>query len=220
MNKIVCYTCITGGYDSLKDPLVVSKRIDYICFTDNPFLKSKVWQTRSIPKELDYLSNVKKQRIVKICPHRYLKEYDISIWVDGSFQIIDDLMKFIEQYDLEKTSLYTRIHPTRDCIYDEAEACARLSKDIKSNIQRQIDAYKKEGYPKHIGMAETGIILRKHDDKKCVLLDNLWASQLLKYSHRDQLSFNYACWKMHFVYGALSKQFCIQNQFFKFHLHG
>lgn len=94
-------------------------------------------------------------------------------------------MKFIEQYDLEKTSLYTRIHPTRDCIYDEAEVCVRLSKDIKSNIQRQIDAYRKEGYPKHIGMAETGIILRKHDDKKCVLLDNLWASQLLKYSHRD-----------------------------------
>lgn len=85
MNKIVCYTCITGGYDRLKEPLVVSKGIDYICFTDNPFLKSKVWQARPIPKELDYLSNVKKQRIVKICPHRYLKEYDISIWVDGSF---------------------------------------------------------------------------------------------------------------------------------------
>lgn len=220
MNKIVCYTCITGGYDRLKEPLVVSKGIDYICFTDNPFLKSKVWQARPIPKELDYLSNVKKQRIVKICPHRYLKEYDISIWVDGSFQIIGDLMKFIEQYDLEKTSLYTRIHPIRDCIYDEAEACVRLSKDIKSNIQRQIDAYRKEEYPKHIGMAETGIILRKHNDKKCILLDNLWASQLLKYSHRDQLSFNYACWKMHFVYGALNKQFYIQNQFFKIHLHG
>lgn len=85
MNKIVCYTCITGGYDSLKDPLVVSKGIDYICFTDNTFLRSKIWQTRLIPKELNYLSNVKKQRIVKICPHRYLKEYDISIWVDGSF---------------------------------------------------------------------------------------------------------------------------------------
>lgn len=215
MNKIVCYTCITGGYDSLKDPLVVSKGIDYICFTDNHFLKNKVWQTRPIPKELDYLSNVKKQRIVKICPHRYLKEYDISIWVDGSFQIIGDLMKFIEQYDLKKTSLYTRIHPTRDCIYDEAEACIRLNKDIKKNIELQIDAYRKEGYPKHIGMAETGILLRKHNDKKCILLDNLWASQLLKYSHRDQLSFNYACWKIHIISGIMKKEFKVLNTFFK-----
>jgi hypothetical protein len=44
-----------------------------------------------IPKELQYLSDVKKQRVVKICPHRYLKEYDISIWVDGNFSIVGSI---------------------------------------------------------------------------------------------------------------------------------
>ena len=38
-----------------------------------------------MPQELDGLSNVKKQRMVKICPHKWLREYDFSVWVDGSF---------------------------------------------------------------------------------------------------------------------------------------
>ena len=82
--KVAVYTCITGGYDSLKDPLVVNKDVDYICFTDNARLNSNVWKIRSIPEELKMLSNVKKQRIVKICPHRYLPEYDVSVWIDGN----------------------------------------------------------------------------------------------------------------------------------------
>ena len=221
MNKVVCYTCITGGYDSLKDPLVVSKGIDYICFTDNPFLKSKVWQTKPIPKELDYLSNIKKQRIVKICPHRYLKEYDISIWVDGSFQIIGDLMKFIEQYDLKKTSLYTRIHPTRDCIYDEANICVSTKRETKYIADKQTNRYKLEGYPKNAGLAETGIILRQHNDIRCKLMSNIWASEILNGSHRDQLSFNYACWKVKFLPGYLINEFKARdNSIFMFKNHG
>lgn len=69
----------------------MSKDIDYICFTDNIDLLSDIWQIRLIPDELRNLSNVKKQRVIKICPHRYLREYDISIWIDGSMQVQGDL---------------------------------------------------------------------------------------------------------------------------------
>ena len=185
MNKIVCYTCVTGGYDSLKEPSVVPDNIDFICFTDNMQLRSLVWNIKPIPDDLQFLSNIKKQRVVKICPHRYLSEYDISIWVDGNILVKGDLNKFIAQYDLDKVSFYTRVHPKRDCIYDEMEACARAGKDKKEIMQPQIDKYRAEGYPEHIGMAETNIILRKHNEPDCVKLGNLWASELLKHSHRD-----------------------------------
>lgn len=81
--KIVCYTAITGGYDGLKDPFVLSEGVDYVCFSDRP-LESGIWKTRSMPAELDGLDQVKAQRVVKICPHRYLPEYGVSIWVDGN----------------------------------------------------------------------------------------------------------------------------------------
>lgn len=218
--RVVCYTCITGGYDSLRQPKVVSEGIDFVCFTDNQNIKGGVWQLKPIPEELQYLSNVKKQRVLKICPHRYLKEYDVSIWVDGNIEILQDLNNFIKQYDLKKCSLYVRVHPSRRCIYAEAEACLRMHKDTKQNIDPQIEAYREEGYPKNIGMAETNILLRKHNDIKCQMVCNLWASELLKYSHRDQLSFNYACWKMKFIYGSMKNEFkTINNSTFQLHYH-
>ena len=223
MNNVVCYTCITDRYDSLKQPLVVSKDIDYVYFTDNLSLQSNIWQIRPIPDELRNLSNVKKQRVIKICPHRYLREYDISIWIDGSMQVQGDLQKFIQQYDLYKCPLYTRIHPSRHCIYDEAEACMRMNKGSCQEIVEQISKYKKEGYPENAGMVETGILLRKHNDMKCQMFDNMWASELLLHSHRDQLSFNYVCWKMHFIPGCLNSEFSIYGDranTFKLYRHG
>lgn len=221
-NKIVCYTCITGNYDILKQPYVVSKNIDYICFTDNIHMHSGVWKSLPIPDELKYLNNVKKQRIIKICPHRYLKDYDISIWVDGNIQIKDDLNKFIAQYDLNENFLYTRIHPKRNCIYDEADTVIKMHKDCDDIIQKQLDTYKCDGYPKHIGMVETGILLRKHNDNKCQLLCNDWATELLKYSHRDQLSFNYVCWKNKYICGIMKNEFKLNkdcNMYFEWSRH-
>ena len=221
MNSVVCYTCITGGYDQVREPKVISKGVDYICFTDNIKLKSNIWQIRPIPDELKLLSNVKKQRIVKICPHRYLKEYDVSIWIDGNIEVKADLNDFIQQYNLSKCPFYTRIHPCRKCIYAEAQACISMGKDNASIIKKQVDAYKKEGYPKDIGMVETCVILRKHNDIKCQLLCNAWASELLLHSHRDQLSFNYVCWKMHFLPGILKNEFKISaNETFRIYRHG
>lgn len=219
MNKIVCYTCITNGYDTLKDPLIVSKDIDYIVFSDR-FQFSNIWQFRKIPDDLKYLDVVKQQRILKICPHRYLPEYNISIWVDGSFSIKGDLNKFIQNYDLHKTSIYSRIHPCRKCIYDEAKACIELNKDSKEVITRQINRYETEGYPKNIGMVETGILLRRHNDRRCQIIDNAWATELLNESRRDQLSFNYVCWKNKFLPGYLTSEFNVNNEYFELRKHG
>ena len=49
MNKVV-YTCITGAYDTLRQPLATRPDWDYICFTDNSSEKSDgVWQLRPVP---------------------------------------------------------------------------------------------------------------------------------------------------------------------------
>ncbi len=213
MNKICCYTCITGGYDSLKmisgQKSETMQQVDFICFTDNDQLKQLDWQTRPIPRELDGLSNVKKQRVIKICPHKWLSGYDISIWVDGSFQICGDLLEFVQKYDLEKTPLYTRVHPARKCIYKEAEACIALKKDSREVIEKQMARYRAEGYPENAGMFETGVVLRRHGNVKCQLVCNRWASELLVGSCRDQLSFNYACWREHFLPGCLNTEFSL-----------
>lgn len=95
-----------------------------------------------------------------------------------------------------------------------------MKKASSDDINKQIEKYKAEGYPEGIGMVETCVLLRKHNDIKCVLFDNAWATELLEQSHRDQLSFNYICWKQGFLPGYLTNEFGINdNEFFRIRYH-
>ena len=135
-----------------------------------------------------------------------MKEYDVSIWIDGNVKVKGNLLKFISQYDLGTCSFWVRKHPQRDCIYDEGTACIALHKDSKDVIDRQTAKYKSLSYPAHNGLAETNVILRKHSDLACQKLCEMWASEICFHSFRDQLSFNYACYACRFKYGVLSHE--------------
>ena len=73
--------------------------------------------------------------------------------------------------------------------------CVKLKKDTKENIDKQLNVYRKEGFPEHYGLPQTCILLRYHNEESCIKLMETWWEQVKDYSHRDQLSFNYALWK-------------------------
>lgn len=195
-NKRVVYTCITGKYDNLITPLYKQNDVDYVCFTDNLNQNGGIWELREIPSELLALDKIKQQRIIKICPHRYLSEYEDSIWVDGSMDILSDVNTFINTYcnDTNK-QVFMRKHPNRGCIYREANVCISMRKDTKERINTQINRYKQEGFPTNYGLVESNLIYRKHNTEYCKQLMETWANEIKNGSHRDQLSFNYALWK-------------------------
>lgn len=196
-NKIVIYTCITGGYDTFNFPLKKKEpEIDYIVFTDDANFSCDGWEIHRIPEELFGLSKVKQARMVKICSHRYLPEYDVSIWFDAAIRPVKQISLFLKKYDLNKHSIYMYKHWIRDCLYDEMEEVVKSGFDTGNICRPQINRYMKEGFPRHFGLAATGLILRKHNDEKCKLLMNKWASEMLSGSHRDQLSFTYCVWKL------------------------
>lgn len=194
-NKKVIYTCITGGYDNLIEPKIISDDFDYICFTDDENMKSDVWDIKPLPKETDELSQVKKQRYVKINAHKLLSEYEISIWVDGSVTINGDLNGFVSKFLNSDCSIYVPTHPIRDCIYTEANTVVAMKKDTSSNVSPQIERYKKEGFPKNYGLLQSNIMLRKHNNEDCIRFMEQWFEEVKNGSHRDQLSFNYVAWK-------------------------
>ena len=196
-NRKVVYTCITGGYDTLIEPSVVTEGFDYICFTDCTNIESKTWEIRKLPEEIKNLNttDVKKQRAIKILPHRYLSEYDISIWVDGNVLIRDDLNTFINKECNTENNIFIPQHPIRQCIYDEAKECIKLKKDTKENIEPQVKRYKLEGFPLKEGMVQSNIIVRRHNSENCIRLMEQWWNELYNGSHREQLSFNYVLWK-------------------------
>ena len=192
--KIVVYTCVTGGYDNLIVP-TKTKGVDYICFTDNLDMPCMGWLLKPIPEELSGLTKVKQQRMVKILAHKYLPDYDISIWVDGSVEVKGNVKEFISPFIYDGHSVFIPKHPARDCIYKECMAVKAVKKDTSNMPDKQAKKYRSEGYPEKNGLVQTNIMVRWHNNDDCKELMEVWAAELIELSHRDQLSFNYALWK-------------------------
>lgn len=220
VNKKVIYTCITGDYEEICDPPYVCEDFDHVCFTDDPNAHSFVWKFRPIPNELKNLSKVKQQRCIKICPHKYLSEYDLSVWVDGSVDVIGDVNELIRNECQEPNkTIFIGEHPSRDCIYNEMDACFLAKKDTKENMLPQINRYKNENFPKHFGLVQSNIMIRKHNDPKCIEIMELWKKELINGSHRDQLSFNYCLWKCNSDTFKYLNKYIYNSKYFKWHFH-
>ncbi len=203
--KRVVYTAIFDNYDKLLDPKIISPSFDYICFTDSD-IKSDVWKIIKVSPE--YKDATRNARKYKILPHRYLSDYQISIWIDGNMVIKGDLDEAVEKY-LKNDNMAVYDHSVlpngegRDCIYQEAESLLEMikkgkPKDDPQIIQKQMEKYRKEGYPKGNGLISTMIIFRKHNSNEVKQIMEDWWQEVKGYSKRDQLSLNYVLWKNNF----------------------
>ncbi len=206
------YTVITGEYDILKDPVYVNPMFDYICFTDNRKLRSKSWNIRFIEMPGGQKTdNVRLARKHKILCHKFLKEYDYSIYVDGKMQIIGDFDEYINRYSMGNPMLCFP-HFARNCVYDEASACVASLKDDEKIIDEQIKGYRQEGYPARNGLIDSACLVRQHNDKRLQQVMECWWSEVREKSRRDQLSIGYVCWKNDFHYD-ICDLFIYDNEF-------
>lgn len=216
-NNTVVYTCISGNYDILRDVVNPESDIDYICFTDLP-IESNTWKIRPIPQFLKSFDPTKIARCIKILPHLFLSEYETSVWIDGNIQVLGDIKKFINQ-NLKNYFAIPK-HPLRKCVYEEGTAVIDLKKDCSSNVNVQINLYKSKNYPKNNGMVQSNVIIRKHNDKRCVEISNTWWTHVRLYSKRDQLSFNYCIWKKNVSIDIINPNVIVGNHFQQWsHIH-
>ena len=212
----ICYTVISGPYDKLKTPTTISKGWRYICFTDQNIV-SNIWEIRPIPGELNYLSQVKRQRCLKTQPHRFLPEHEWSVYVDANITIRVGMWKLVRDICKREDFSVTK-HPERDCIYVERGKCLALKKDDGVESEEQIKRYQKEGFPTHFGLNETGLLVR-HNVDWVKTLDDMWWNEIEKGSHRDQLSFNYCLWKGGFMVNNLDKMLVRKSENFIYSVH-
>lgn len=219
-NKTVIYTAIFGGKDNLTEPKFIPNGCDFVCFTDQDF-KSNIWEVRKVKPE--FTDPVRNARMYKVLPHKYLSEYDVSLWIDGNLLLRGDINKLIEKY-LGKFNLVVFSHnqhtkrwkklfwiknteDCRDCLYEELEYLLRIGKDGKYKddpelMKKQVERYRNESYPEHNGLAVTMVIVRRHNEKDVIQTMEDWWEEIKNGSRRDQLSFNYVAWKnnLNFTY--------------------
>jgi hypothetical protein len=191
MKKIAVYTCIINNYDRLNEIKKVEEGIDYICFSDNEF-SNNTWRIIKVKNDLN-LDNSRFSKHPKILPHLYLKDYDISIWIDGNIEVQGNIHELLNS--LNDTCFHICRHPSRNCLYKEATIVIAYRVASPQLVADQIAKYKNQRFPENNGLIAGGVIIRNHNDLVCKSIDEQWWQEILNFSKRDQLSFNYVAWK-------------------------
>lgn len=195
MLRKAIYTSVTGNYDPLPQPLYVHPDYDYICLTDKVEKASEgVWQFRKNPNDN---ADLKRRSVwARLHPHLLLAEYDYSLYIDGNIQILDKrFYDYVESAIDRQIPLAQVLHPTRDCIYLELEQCLNVRKVTPWQYIRHRQRYTQAGLPKHWGLYENSILLRRHNDPQVVKLSEQWWEEYSRGSNRDQLSLMLVYWR-------------------------
>lgn len=186
------YSCITGHNDEPHEPIADG---DYHIFLDRELPELNGWkQWQAVDMFLDNRRNARM--------HKILMPDKDCIWVDGNIKI---KIPENELWDmLGDNDIMVHKHEFRDCVYQEAAAILNYRLDSPDIIARQVERYKKDNYPEHNGLAETGILIRRNTDK-VKELNRMWWEEISRCSKRDQMSFDYCCWKLGIEYATFPK---------------
>jgi len=163
--------------------------IEFICFTNTPYLKSNTWNIKLVDLEGGGRITARKY---KTLPHDYLPDYDGWIWMDNSCLFKYDPVDLFNYY-MKNSDICLHEHCDRKTIKQEAQVLIERNLDDINVINNQIDYYEKQGYIDQ-GLFETGILMRRNN-KKVIKFNILRRNELNKRSVRDQLSFSYIKWK-------------------------
>lgn len=195
--KTIIYSANIGDYDYFYHPTIIDPNVEYILFTDNKYITSKVWKIININNlNLPNLDNRKIARYIKINSHLVLPSHDASIWIDHCFKSkINNCNKIFQDLQFDKKNIMIYKHSWRSCIYKEADECIKLKLDNPKTIQAQMNRYRQKLYPDNNGLFETGFMLRKNN-KIVQSFNELWWNELLNGSGRDQLSQCFAAWSL------------------------
>ena len=82
MNKRIVYTSVFGNYDNVVKPKLPSGW-DWKCFSEE----------NNLPLYEDNMMNAKR---FKILPHRFLSDYEISIYIDGNYIVKRDVGELVD----------------------------------------------------------------------------------------------------------------------------
>lgn len=213
-DRIAIYTVMTGDYDGIKTPLYKSANCDYFLFTNNEnILEVKGWHVIHIKEPI---SNLLLSRKIKMLPHLFLpSKYDVSIYVDASVLIFGNIVE-LTQYLNKDVSFAVTKHSVRTKVIDELNVCYEyniISEQAYNQALARYAEFRKEGFKDDMGLAECGILIRRHSDKELQQLMELWWHEFQNGCGRDQIYLMPAIHHLRFKAYRLVDGLVFSNQF-------
>lgn len=192
--RIRFYTCSTGGYDEPLPFEAFVEGADYHFFSDQGGRQQQAqWSIR--PLALEHPHPIKTARRHKTQPHKIFEDVDIAIWIDGNIAVTGDVTELIARVVEDEAAFGVVPHPYRQTVAEELAVLDKLAMDDRKVMHDQVERFRQQGFPDDGGLTETNFLvmdLRRPETRAA--LDHWWAA-IERGSRRDQLSFDFACWK-------------------------
>jgi len=211
---MIVYTAILEDYDTLLEPRVREDGIRYVCVTDRAPSETKGWEV--LLTERTEAHPRLQQRSYKILSHRLFPESEITLYVDGNFELLVDPRDLAERY-LADSDIALFRHPQRDGIFAELEACAVLGKEDPETLAAVAAKYRAEGLPEVGFLFAGGLILRRHTPA-IADFNEAWYEELLQSTYRDQPPLGYTLWRTGVTPATIDKDIW-HNDLFNFYAH-
>lgn len=193
---VAIYSAIYGQYDRAKK--LPDLGVPAYLYTDNPQIEAPGWEIRHIPHGVA-TTNGEPGIVAPMLAHKWWKTHpdlacpdaEVSLWIDGSIELHDTQPSYVEQclQALGDDGWAMVPHPSRACIYPEAEVTETLTwRYDRVAVRRQIDFYRDNvRHPRGWGLMATGANARRHTPQ-VLRVSHQWWVECVNWSHQDQLS--------------------------------
>ena len=180
------YTALLGDYEALNDVQVSATDVDFVCFTDNPEVRSDRWRIVVVDPQFP-LDPHRSQRRIKILGHPVLADYAETLYIDNSVSLRGAVGELFD-YLLADADMGMAQHSARSSLLEEFATVWRQGLDDHHRLMEQWDHYAAT-YPDLLGgpVLWGGIIARRKSAPVSALCAT-WFEHVLRYSRRDQLS--------------------------------
>ena len=193
--RVALYSAQYGSYDWVKPIPRLEGDVPAIMYTDNRDLVAPGWEVRYEPHGIATLNGDARitapmlaHKYWKCHPHLAVPWADVTMWIDGSMEIVVDnyVSRCLEALNQDEWACVK--HPARTCIYPEADFSATLTYRYDApSILKQAAFYRSIGHPAGFGLIATGANVRRHTDTVIEVAEQWWQENL-NWSHQDQLS--------------------------------
>lgn len=194
--KVALYTAVYGNYDWIKPAPNVA--IPCYLYTDRSAVAQEAerrgWLPVVVPHGIATLNGdphitapMLAHKWWKTHPQKAAPDVDVSIWIDGSMEVIVDnyVTRCLDALGTDDWACMP--HPARNCIYPEGEFSSTLTwRYDKDSMLNQIEFYR-QFHPPGWGLIATGFMVRRHTPQ-VIELNERWWEEALAWSHQDQLS--------------------------------
>lgn len=189
---IVVVTALIGPAESAPPVGPAEPGVRYVCYTDR---EAPGWECMAPVAGLPrYAARYAKTHVHEL-------DADVTVWMDASFDLLVPPSRIVAAANDTGHNVAAFAHPDRSTMEEEAAEVMRLGLADVRAVDRQIQAYRRTAFPGR-PLTTTGLLVRRHTPA-VARFNERWWHEIASRTLRDQLSIDFAAWRMGIRIGYL-----------------